>query len=274
MISFPNAKINIGLKVVEKRSDGFHNIESIFYPIDLCDVLEVIPHPKNKGRGVCDFTSSGLEISGSIENNLCVKAYHILDADFNLPAVQIHLHKIIPMGAGLGGGSADATFVLKSLNTLFKLDLTNEQLENYASRLGADCPFFVENKPAYVTGTGNVFEPVDLDVSNYHFVLVNPNVHVGTVEAYAGITPQASKLDLQTMITQPIETWDEKCNDFETYVFKAHPKAAQVKQQLKNLGADFTSMTGSGSTVYAFFKNKPDLTGLFEDCFVFNISCC
>ncbi len=250
MVVFPNAKINIGLNIISKREDGYHNIESCFYPIDFCDILEVLPAEK------FSFTSTGIPIPGSSNENLCLKAYELIKADFDIPTVQIHLHKIIPIGAGLGGGSSDASFTLKALNSLFELSLTEEQLENYAAELGSDCPFFIHNKPTLATGTGTTFQNIELDLSSYHIALVYPDIHVSTKEAYSGVMPKATDQPLIKLLSEPIDTWKGIVkNDFEQSVFSQYPTIEKAKQDLYTKGAIYASMTGSGSTVYGFFEN-------------------
>lgn len=250
MITFPNAKINIGLNITEKRTDGYHNLETIFYPIDLCDSLEFI---KNKDL---KFQSSGLKIEGEPENNLILKAYKLLQEEFNLPNIDIHLHKAIPMGAGLGGGSADAAFMLKMLNDEFCLGLSSQELEQKAAKLGADCAFFIKNKPTLAKGIGNIFEPTSINLSGYHIVLIKPEVHVSTAEAYGGCKPQRWTTPLEVAIKRPISEW-KNCifNDFEKTVFVAHPELAKIKDMLYAKGAVYAAMSGSGSTIYGLFEN-------------------
>lgn len=250
MIVFPNAKINIGLNVIEKRIDGFHNIESIFYPVlDLYDVLEVVENDQ------LAFISTGIEIPGNIDSNLCVKAFHLLRQDFSIPYVKIHLHKVIPIGAGLGGGSSDAAFMLKVLNELFELNLTSNQLIDYARKLGSDCAFFISNKPVYAYHKGDEFEPINLDLSFYKIKIQYPKIHIGTAEAYSGIIPNSSELNLKELIGNSIKDWRMVIkNDFEDSVFPQYPEIEKAKQQMYTDGAIFASMTGSGSAVYGIFN--------------------
>jgi len=250
MLSFPNAKINIGLNIVGKRPDGFHNIESVFYPVlDLYDILEVIKSER------LEFTSTGIEIPGENENNLCIKAFKLIQQDFELTPVHIHLHKVIPIGAGLGGGSADAAFMLKILNELFELKLSTHQLINYAKILGSDCAFFIENKPVYAFNKGDEFESIELDLSAYDLKIEYPEIHIGTAEAYRGVIPQKSIIDLKQTIKKPIENWKEVIvNDFEKSIFPNHPKIEALKNKMYQNGAVYASMTGSGSAVYGFFN--------------------
>jgi len=251
MIVFPNAKINIGLNVVEKRNDGFHNIESIFYPImDLFDVLEIVESKEFR------FTSSGIEIPGEKDSNLCIKAYHLIREDFDIPFVNIHLQKNIPIGAGLGGGSADAAFMLKALNDLFCINLSNEILIDYAKKLGSDCAFFIENKPVYAFNKGDEFENVKLDLSKYEIKIEFPNIHIGTAEAYSGIVPVSSEINLKDLIQLPITDWKSSIkNDFEESVLPKHSLIKILKEKMYANGALYVSMTGSGSAVFGIFKS-------------------
>ncbi|GAA4446480.1 4-(cytidine 5'-diphospho)-2-C-methyl-D-erythritol kinase [Nibrella saemangeumensis] len=253
MLTFPNCKINIGLQITEKRPDGFHNLQSCFYPVGWQDVLEVIP------AEAFQFTSSGQPIPGDPARNLCTRAYDLLAADFALPPVQLHLHKIIPIGAGLGGGSADAAFTIRLLNERFGLALTPEQMEHYARQLGSDCAFFIQNKPMYCLEKGDVFEPVNVDLSGYYILLVYPNLAISTAEAYAGVRPRTPNTPLRDLLEAPVTQWrDSVHNDFEDSLFPAYPSLADLKQNLYELGAVYASMSGSGSTVYGIFSAPPD----------------
>lgn len=250
MVVFPNAKINIGLNIVAKRDDGFHNIESVFYPVlDLFDVLEVI-----KSENLT-FKTTGITIPDDEKNNLCLKAYYLIEKDFKISPVHIHLHKVIPIGAGLGGGSADAAFMLTTINELFELQLSSKQLINYAQQLGSDCAFFIENKPVYAFNKGNEFETISLNLSNFELKIEYPEIHIGTAEAYSGVHPQKSTIDLKQAIKQPIDNWKTIIrNDFEKSIFKNHPKIEALKNKMYQNGAVYAAMTGSGSAVYGFFK--------------------
>ncbi len=267
MIVFPNCKINLGLQILNKREDGFHNLETIFYPVPLCDALEVVRSSSQFPSSTISFQSTGLPIDISSENNLCIKAYDLLKKDFpSLPPIQMHLHKTIPMGAGLGGGSSDAAFTLKLLNEKFKLGISQQQLIQYALQLGSDCPFFIINKPCYATGRGEILETVELDLSACKLAIINPGIHVNTGWAFAQLNIDGSGRfkhpDPKQIIQQPISTWKEQLkNDFEEAVFKEFPEIETIKQQLYNAGAIYASMTGSGSTVYGIFnKNqRPEL---------------
>ncbi len=244
MIVYPNAKINLGLNVLRKREDGYHDISSVFYPVKECvDILEIIKSER------FEFTRSGIEISDG--ENLCEKAWKLLDTDFGIGNVKIHLHKQIPIGAGLGGGSADASFTLKYLTELFDLNLNNKELEKYALRLGADCPFFIDNTPKLVEGIGEKMTSIDLDLSNYEIRLVNPDIHISTKEAYSGIVPKTPVLSVEKIIELPIIEWKGKLkNDFEESIFEKHLQLEGIKDELYKQGSIYSSMSGSGSIVF------------------------
>lgn len=264
MITFPNAKINLGLNIVEKRPDGYHNLETIFYPVPVEDALEV--NILNEGNEKFRLHQAGLEIEGEAENNLVVKAYKLLDAEFNLPPVDIHLFKHIPSGAGLGGGSSDAAYMLKLLNEKFNLELTNETLEEYAARLGADCAFFIRNTPTYAEGIGNIFSPISLSLKGYQIVLVKPDIFVSTREAFAQIKPHRQIVPLKEVIKYPMGEWRElMVNDFEESVFPQFPGIKKIKEKLYRQGAIYAAMTGSGSSVFGLFK--PEDTKTAEEDF-------
>lgn len=253
MLSFPNAKINLGLNITAKRTDGYHDIESCFYPIPFKDALEIIPSEK------LSFESTGLNIPGDTANNLVLKAYNLLQAGFDIPSVQIILHKNIPMGAGLGGGSADGAFMLTLMNEYFKLGLTTEKLQKYALLLGSDCPFFIENQPKFVSGRGELFEKSSIDLSGYYLGLIFPNIHISTAEAYQGLKPSTPQISVKEVVeNHPISDWKELLkNDFENVIFTRYPVLQQLKNSLYEQGAIYASMTGSGSTLYGLFKEKP-----------------
>lgn len=253
MIQFPNCKINLGLSIIAKRDDGYHELETVFYPVGLKDVVEVI-RASDLNTPV-QFTSTGIEVPGEIQNNLCVKAYNILKAAYpSLPPVKIHLHKHIPMGAGLGGGSSDATAVLKLLNQVFNLSLSQAQLINYAAQLGSDCPFFVFDTPCYATGRGEILKPIQVDLSNYSIALIHPGVHIATSWAFQQLAPHNKEKSIATIIAQDIETWkQELVNDFEAPIFIANPLLATIKSSLYNEGAIYASMSGSGSSLFGIF---------------------
>ena len=259
MILFPNCKINIGLHITKKREDGFHDLETVFYPLPWTDILEITPLPQANHHTI-EFKSTGTRIYGSKDHNLCVRAYELLAADFNLGPVKMHLHKVLPIGAGLGGGSADAAYALKGLNNLFKLGLSAQQLESYAVILGSDCPFFIQNQPVYATGRGNIFESIKLSLDGYFFVLVKPRIHISTAEAYAGVQPQLPKTSLKELIKKPIDQWKNSIsNDFEKTILDKHPSIKKIKKRLYEEGAIYAAMSGSGSTVYGIFKEEVDL---------------
>ncbi len=264
MISFPTTKINLGLQITAKRSDGYHEIESVFYPIAWTDALELI----EGGSQDFEMTFSGVPVPGDLNSNLCYKAWQLLKADFSLPNLQAHLHKVIPMGAGLGGGSSDAAFMLKLINNVCELKISNQQLMIYASLLGSDCPFFIENKPMIATSRGEVLNNIEIDLSNYHIAIIMPPISVSTRDAYSWIIPATPSINLSTTIQSPIANWKGTLiNDFENVVCKHHPIIANIKQQLFDNGAIYSSMSGSGAAVYGIFKSYPDL-GDFDRQFI------
>lgn len=259
MILYPNAKINIGLNVVEKRKDGYHNLETVFYPIPLQDALEVKPLQQLIPESGYQLKVTGELLDGSPDDNLIVKAYKLLRDEYRLPPVGLYLYKHIPTGAGLGGGSADAAFTIRALNDLFKLDLSTEKMEEYSSRLGADCPFFIKNQPVFATGIGNEFHPLDLSLKGKVLILVKPDVFVSTKDAYALVQPKEPEAPLTELLKQPLETWkDYVVNDFEKSVFAKYPEIACIKDKMYDLGAVYASMSGSGSSVYGIFDNTID----------------
>jgi len=249
MIQFPNCKINLGLSILAKRADGYHELETVFYPIAVSDALEILPAAN------LTMTQSGIAVPGEPAQNLCLKAYHLLKKDFpTLPTVQMHLHKNIPMGAGLGGGSSDGTAALIMLNQQFDLGLNEQQLIDYASQLGSDCPFFVYNKACHATGRGEVLAPINLDLSNYQFLLVHPGTPIATAWAFQQLKPHTKSASIQSIIEKPITDWKNSLiNDFEAPVFKAEPTLSVIKEQLYQLGAIYASMSGSGSSLYGIF---------------------
>ncbi len=269
MLSFPNCKINAGLHVIRKRADGYHDLETVLYPVAVKDALEIVPST------TLNFHLTGLPVNDTADNNLCVKAYNLLKKDFpDLPAVNIHLHKAIPMGAGLGGGSADGAFMLTMLNQKFQLNLLEEKLVQYALQLGSDCPFFIINKPCFAMSRGEKLSPVQLDLSMYKMVLVNPQIHISTKDAFSSLTPATPVKSIEQIIQQPITTWkDELKNDFEEPVFNLYPEIKEVKESLYASGAVYASMSGSGSTVFGIFN--PDTNTDFSfppHYFCFNLS--
>lgn len=284
MVLFPNCKINIGLNIVGKRTDGYHDLETIFYPVQIKDAVEIIEN-KNVQRSMVSkgvlsdnvlFTMSGLAIDGVIENNLCVKAYQLLKRDFpDLPPVKMHLHKAIPMGAGLGGGSADGAFTLQLLNKKFSLDLTEKQLISYALQLGSDCPFFIINKPCFATGRGEKLEQIDLDLTGYKIIIAHPGIHVSTGSAFSNINPCLPTRSLKEIVQQPINSWKEDLkNDFEEPIFSKYPEIKKIKDELYNSGAVYASMTGSGSAVYGMFNKSKSIAIQFpQHYFVKELFC-
>ncbi len=265
MIAFPNCKINLGLYVTEKRADGFHHIESIFLPVALTDVLEVIVSQNES----VEFSISGIEIKGNKEDNICIKAYQLLRQDFQLTGIKMALLKNIPTGAGLGGGSSDGAFMLKLLSDIFHLQLNQEQLKNYAAKLGSDCPFFIENIPAFVSGRGEVMEEIKLDISKKTIVIVQPKIHISTPKAYQLVTPKKAAYDLRDIQSLAIHEWKNYIgNDFENPIGSLHPEILEIKNKLYAAGAVYASMSGSGSAVYGIFENEIEpIKALFADCF-------
>jgi 4-diphosphocytidyl-2-C-methyl-D-erythritol kinase len=259
VISFSNCKINLGLKILRKRADGYHDIETAFYPIHFHDVIETV----RTGDDGVQFGSSGIEIDALPEQNLCMKAYALLKQSYDLPPLQLHLHKAIPSGAGLGGGSANAAFTLKLLNTKFNLGLSTERLLDLALQLGSDCPFFIMNKPCIATGRGEIMERIELQQLNqYYIAVVNPGIHISTAWAFSQITPGANKASIKEVIAQPVSNWkDQLINDFEEAVFEAHPRIKEIKEMMYNNGAAYASMSGSGSSVFGLFDDMPEING-------------
>ena len=269
MIDFPNCKINLGLNITAKRQDGYHDLETVFYPIPgLEDTLEIVPRNDDDGSK-CHLYQYGNAIECDAEKNLVVKAYRLLDSRYNLPPTDIHLYKSIPSGAGLGGGSSDAAFMLKLLNDTYHLGMDTHELETCASSLGADCAFFINDRPAFATGIGDVFTPVGLDLKGWQVMIVKPDIFVSTKEAFAHINPHRPELSLLDIIGQPVDQWrDIMTNDFEASIFPQHPAIADIKAELYSHGAAYASMSGSGSSVYGLFPhdaalpelNQPDRT--------------
>lgn len=265
---FPIAKINIGLYVTRRREDGYHDLETIFYPIPLHDNLSI--SPLKMSNAPYQLQTAGHKIEGNSDDNLIVKVYKQLAEEFDLPPLNIYLYKRIPMGAGLGGGSSDAAAMIKLLNETFDLGLSTEDMERRVARLGADCAFFVQGKPAFATGIGDILSPIELSLSGMHLVLVKPDVFVSTKEAYGGIVPATPEHDLLEAIKAPITEWRHTVsNDFEKNVFRLHPEIAAIKQTLYDMGAVYASMSGSGSTVFGLFPHAvEEAERVFDDCFV------
>jgi len=254
MVVFPNAKINLGLNILEKRPDGYHELETCFYPVPWKEALEIIPSSKT------EVTTSGIEIPED-GDNIILKAYQLLRSDYELPDVKIHLHKAIPIGAGLGGGSADAAFTLTLLNNLFSLELKDDQLINYASRLGADCAFFIKNKPMLARGIGEILTAANITLTGKYILLVYPNVHISTKEAYSNITPKSPNLSIKDILDEfePADWKEHLKNDFEESLFDTYPILQQMKAELYNSGAFYASMSGSGSCMYGLYEKEPEL---------------
>lgn len=258
MIVFSNAKINLGLKVLDKRDDGYHNIETCYYPVPYSDIVEIIP------SSVVGFTQSGIPIPGNAGDNLCLKAYEQLKKTHELPPASFHLHKMVPIGAGLGGGSSNAAHCLMVLNQMFNLGISESELEKKAAQIGSDCPFFVRSKPVIGLGKGDHFVPIELDLSGYHLVIVTPPIHISSSLAYSLVKPQPRSTQLATELTKhKIEDWRNLIfNDFEKSIFSAHPYIADLKLHLYKLGAQFCLLSGSGSSVFGIFEAEPDLRRL------------
>ena len=263
MIIFPNAKINLGLKIINRRNDGYHNIVTIFYPVKIKDALEIVEADE------LIFTSSGIPVPGNPLENLCMKAWHLLAKDYSIPKVHIHLHKQIPIGAGLGGGSADAAFCIRLLNDKFNMRLDTVAMEDYARQLGSDCAFFIKNKPVIAVGKGDEFESIELDLNKYYLVLIMPPVHVSTADAYSGVQPSGAAELPDLLSLQPGEWRTVLANDFEEPVFKKHPQIQEIKEALYESGALYASMSGSGASVYAIFEKEVSLPDLERKNLVF-----
>jgi 4-diphosphocytidyl-2-C-methyl-D-erythritol kinase len=267
MITFPSAKINIGLSIVKKRDDGFHNIESVFYPIPVNDVLEITLKENN---AKATFINSGYIVDSPIDSNLCIKAFRLMQGEFNIPDLHIHLHKVIPFGAGLGGGSSDAAYTIKAINGLFNLQLSIARMKEIAAKIGSDCSFFIENVPSLAKGRGEILKPINLDLKGWCLVLVKPEIHISTAMAYSEATPKKPGFDLENIVTLSVDEWKENIiNDFEQHIFIKFPRLQEIKGKLYSLGAAYASMSGSGSTIYSLFKEEVDLRNMFSGCYVF-----
>lgn len=269
MITFPDCKINLGLSVTGKRADGFHELESVFMHVPFTDVLEIIEDPQPAEGTSWTFDSSGLDVPGNPADNLVVKAYLLLRARFDLPAVKIYLHKVIPMGAGLGGGSSDAAYMLKLLMQKFNLPVTETELIDFAASLGSDCPFFLQPQTTFVTGRGEKMQPFPLNLSGYYLVIVNPGIHIKTAEAFNLIKPEIKKTDIREILMLPVKEWNGRLlNDFEMPVMAKYPEIKLIKEELYQAGAQYVSMTGTGSTVYGIFGDDVELNLSNEHWFV------
>ena len=269
MICFPNAKINLGLNIVSKRNDGYHNLETIFYPIPIKDALEIIV---KKEQGTDTFIEAGIKVDSSPESNLVMKALKLMRENYNFPFIETHLLKKIPFGAGLGGGSADASFMLKLINNTFELGATKEELASLAVKLGADCPFFIYNRPVFASGIGEIFEPIDFSLKGYSFLLIKPDIHVSTKDAFSLIKPTLPNISLKEIIKRPVQEWkDIMVNDFEKSVFEKYPSIGNLKDKLYSEGALYVSMTGSGSSVFGIFNILQVVNATeYEGCFIWN----
>lgn len=263
MVTFPNCKINLGLNILRKRPDGYHDLESVFYPVPLCDILEITENSKET-----ELINTGLGVECDMEKNLCYKAYSLLKNDFDLPPVRIHLHKIIPFGAGLGGGSSDAAYTIKLLNDFFALNLSISQMKNYAAQVGSDCAFFIESKPALATSRGEILKSLSFSLAQYRILLIKPQIHISTAEAYSGITPKIPEIKIEEIIQTPINEWKLHLkNDFEKHLFEKHAELGWIKEELYKAGAIYASMSGSGSTVFGLFTKDFD-TSKAKDKFI------
>lgn len=260
MVIFPPCKINLGLRIIRKRSDGFHDLETVFYPVPWNDALEL--NRSDNPSATLEFEQTGLPVAGDPENNICFKAWNIIKTHFpDIPGLRLQLHKNIPMGAGLGGGSADGAYTLRLINDFLQLGISKDRLHTWALELGSDCPFFIEDGPCVATGRGEILEPIAFSLKDYYLVLVNPGIHVNTGWAFSQLqlVPQLG-LDFREIILQPIEKWQRQLtNDFEGPVFHHYPAIGAIKNDLMNLGARYTSMSGSGSTVFGLFDQEPRL---------------
>ena len=274
MLTKPIAKINLGLNVVEKRPDGYHNLETVFYPVAIEDALEVYPMDEAFPSAYdCDLKVTNIQIDGDEQKNLVVKAYNLLKQDFpTLPRIHAHLYKGIPTQAGMGGGSSDCGFMITLLNRLFNLGLSEQQMIDYATKLGADCPFFIVNRPSYAEGIGEILEPIALDLKGWYLAVVRPAIPVSTKEAFSLITPRHPEKNCRDIVMQPVETWrEELTNDFEKSVFAIHPEIGAIKDRLYEMGAVYAAMSGSGSSLFGLFREPVDLsafdeTGTFKTC--------
>ncbi len=265
MIDYSPCKINIGLNITSKRPDGYHNIESVFYPIPLFDIIEITKSDDDN----FNYSHSGMVIDSTLENNLLYKAWYLFNKEYNIGGINLHIFKQVPMQAGLGGGSANASTLLKMLRKEFALDISNDKLHEIAAQIGSDCPFFIENKAVYAHNIGTDFEDIDFDLSNYYIKIVKAPVAVSTQEAYAGINPKVNPINLKSLSTSTINEWkDNVKNDFENHIFEALPEIKEIKEKLYNQGATYTAMTGSGSAVYGIFEEENKVNNFPEDYFV------
>lgn len=257
MVVFPKAKINLGLRITERRGDGYHNIETIFYPVKLCDAMEFVLLPGSERSD--QLTVTGIPVGIAPENNIVIKAISSLRASYSVPYLKLHLHKVIPHGAGLGGGSSDAACILKSLNRYLQLGIGDKELHDLALAVGSDCPFFLDCEPSFATGRGELFEPVQPVLEGYYLVLLNPGVGINTGEAYRNCSPSKPGSSLKELCALGVKDWKNSVlNDFEDYAFTVHPVVGEIKAALYSSGAVFSLMSGSGSSVYGIFEKKPE----------------
>ncbi len=267
MLLLPNAKINAGLQIVRKRPDGYHDLQTLFLPVTLSDILEFLPQTDTSLP--FSLTLTGRTFPCPVEDNICYKAWVLLKREYNLPPLRLHLHKNIPNGAGLGGGSSDAAFLLQGLNTYFNLQIPQNRLIEYAAELGSDCAFFIHNEPALASGRGEIMHPASLQLSDNHIVIIKPPVSVSTAEAYSMVKPVIPEKNIQDIIKLPVEKWKHYLiNDFEASVFSIHPELKKLKEMLYVSGALYASMSGSGSAIYGIFRQAPRLPQLPDDYFI------
>jgi 4-diphosphocytidyl-2-C-methyl-D-erythritol kinase len=270
MLLFSPCKLNIGLNIISKREDGFHNLQSIFYPVPLFDILEIVKNEKADAKSF-EFTCSGLEIKGNPLDNIVLKAIDLIKIDFQIPSIKIHLHKVIPMGAGLGGGSANGAYTLLLLNDLFELNITKEKLIGYAAKLGSDCPFFIYNSPCFVEGRGEIIHPIDFNLKGKYLILIYPKIHINTGLAFSKIIPQNRNVPFKDIHKLELSSWQNIfINDFEKPMCALFPELNSLIISLKNTDAEFVSMTGSGSTIYAISNTELDISHFNKnDNFIF-----
>lgn len=268
MLEFPNAKINIGLSIIRRREDGFHDLESLFYPVGMSDILEFISEPTSSDPAGYRFKNSGILLTDPVEKNLCIQAYRLVKKQYAIPSLQIHLHKVIPPGSGLGGGSSNGAFMIRMLSKAFGLGMSEEKMEEMAAELGSDCPFFIRNQPAFATGRGENLLPVEPFLSGYHLVVVHPGIPIKTSEAYSRVTPSGMGTGLFDAIRLPIHEWKYTIrNDFEEQILLDHPEIGKLKELLYRSGALYSSLSGSGSAVYGIFDKAVSLNRIPSEYF-------
>lgn len=269
MLEFSNAKINIGLKIIRKRQDGYHDLETLYYPIGLNDILEFVTDSSYSKTPDPEFTNTGILIPDPAKKNLCIKAYHKIKEKFSVPSLRIHLHKVIPPGSGLGGGSSNGAFMIRMLSRAFGLELTEQEMEQMAGELGSDCPFFIRNKPAFATGKGDILSLVSPVLAGYYLVVIYPGIHINTGEAYTRINTVNSGVPLFELIKRPVSEWKNSVrNDFESIIFSDFPEIGKIKEMLYDNGAIYSSLSGSGSSVYGIFEKEISLSGVSGNYFM------